>query len=429
MVTATEKIAVDERATTTQPRDLGPILVATDGTASADAALRATAMLARHSEAGVVVLSVLQPLPIVAADYGMMIPPADSEDARRRHLNARVKEQIAGIGTARRDWTIELRDGDPPHVIANVARDVNARMIVLGLGHHDLLDRLFGSETALHALRLARVPVLAVPPNFTHLPRRAIVATDFSVASVRAARLALELVDTPRMVYLLHVAPRMELQPDAFAAWMALYGEGVGPAFDRITAELGLPEHVVVETVTRQGKPSREVLEFARSTQADLIVTGSRGAGLVDRLLVGSTATGLVRGAHCAVLAVPTGTMEDRAQAWPPDARRTIPKEKWAEELNAFTKRNVGRRASLEVDDPELGAQAQERDYPFLGAAYDHHDQRVEIMLGDFTAGHRHLTRNISNVTAIDVLRDEQERDWVLRVAHGNGQTILGLLR
>jgi nucleotide-binding universal stress UspA family protein len=78
MVTATEKIAVDERATTTQPRDLGPILVATDGTASADAALRATAMLARHSEAGVVVLSVLQPLPIVAADYGMMIPPADS---------------------------------------------------------------------------------------------------------------------------------------------------------------------------------------------------------------------------------------------------------------------------------------------------------------------------------------------------------------
>jgi nucleotide-binding universal stress UspA family protein len=359
----------------------------------------------------------------------MMIPPADSEDARRRHLNAKVREQVAGISPASRDWTIELRDGDPPNVIAAVARDVNARMIVLGLGHHDLLDRLFGSETALHALRLSRVPVLAVPPNFTHLPRRAIVATDFSVASVRAARLALELVDTPRMVYLLHVAPRMELQPDAFAAWMALYGEGVGPAFDRITAELGLPEHVGVETVTRQGKPSREVLEFARSTQADLIITGSRGAGLVDRLIVGSTATGLVRGANCAVLAVPTGTTEDRAQAWPPDARRTIPKEKWAEELNAFTKRNVGRRASLEVDDPELGAQAQERDYPFLGAAYDHHDQRVEIMLGDFTAGRRHLTRNISNVTAIDMLRDEKERDWVLRVAHGNGQTILALLR
>ena len=429
MLTATEKVAVDERATTTQPRDLGPILVATDGSESADAAIRATAMLARRAEAGVVVLSVLQPLPIVAADYGMAIPPADSEDARRRHLLTKVKEQVAGVGPATQAWAIELRDGDPAGVIAAVGREMNARLIVMGLGHHDLLDRLFGSETALHVLRVSRVPVLAVPPTFTHLPRRAVVATDFSFASVRAAKRALELVDTARMVYLLHVAPRMELQPDAFAAWMALYGEGVGPAFERVRAELGLPEPVVIETVTRQGKPSRETLEFARSTQADLIITGSRGAGLVDRLLVGSTATGLIRGAQCAVLAVPGSGVEERADAWPPQARMPIPQERWAEELNAFTRRNLGRRASLEVDDPELGAQAQERDYPFLGAAYDHHDERVEIMLGDFTAGQRHLTRNIANVKSIDVLRDEEERDWILRVAHGNGQTIMALSR
>jgi nucleotide-binding universal stress UspA family protein len=429
MLTATEKAAVDERATTTVSRDLGPILVATDGTASADAALRAAAMLARHAEAGVVVLGVLQPLPMVAADYGMMIPPVDSDDVRRKNLLTRVKEQVATVGPATQGWAIELRDGDPPAVIAAVARDVNARMIVVGLGHHDLLDRLFGSETALHVLRSARVPVLAVPPGFAQLPRRAVVATDFTFASVRAARVALELVDTARMVYLLHVAPRMELQPDAFAAWMALYGEGVGPAFERIKAELGLPEHVAIETVTRQGKPSRETLEFARSTQADLIITGSRGAGLVDRLLVGSTATGIIRGANCAVLAVPTGGVEERVDVWPPQSRTSIPLDNWATELDAFSRRNVGRRASLEVDDPELGAQAQERDYPFLGATYDHHDQRVEIMLGDLAAGKRHLTRNIGAVKAIDIMRDEQDRDWILRVAHGNGQTILALSR
>ena len=98
-------------------------------------------------------------------------------------------------------------------------------------------------------------------------------------------------------------------------------------------------------------------------------------------------------------------------------------------ELEAFTRRNIGRLASLEVDDPELGAQAQEHGYPFLGVAWDHHDERVEIMLGDFEGVGRHLTRGIGGVTAIDVLRDNHGRDWILRLAHGTGQTILSFTR
>ncbi|HEX9564588.1 MAG TPA: universal stress protein [Gemmatimonadaceae bacterium] len=429
MTTATVKPALDHDDALEGYQALGPILVATDGTPSAEAALRAAAQLSRHAQSNVVVLTVMEPLPLVAADYGMMIPPVDSDQTRRGALFSRVKEQVSAMGPAAHGWTIEIRDGDPSTVISRAARELKSRLIVVGLGHHELLDRLFGGETALHTLRLARVPVLAVPPDFTHLPRRIIVATDFSFASVRTARVALALIDTATMVYLVHVAPRMELQPEAFAAWMSLYGEGVGPAFERIRSELALPERVAVETVSRQGKPSRELLEFARSTQADMIVTGSRGAGLVDRLLVGSTATGLIRGAHCAVLAVPTGSSAERADAWPSQDRVTVAEEHWASELAAFTKRNIGRRTALEVDDPEMGAQAQEHDYPFLGAAYDHHDQRVEIMLGDFKGVGRHLTRGIANVTAIDLLQDEHGRDWILRVVHGNGQTILTLAR
>jgi nucleotide-binding universal stress UspA family protein len=429
MTTATEKSAVGLEDALEGYQALGPVLVATDGTPSAEAALRAAAQLARHAEAHVIALTVMEPLPLVAADYGMMIPPIDSDQARKSALLKRVEEQVSALGHAANDWSVELREGDPSAVIARTAREMKARVIVVGLGHHELLDRLFGGETALHTLRLARVPVLAVPPDFKQLPKRVLVATDFSFASVRAAKTALRLVDTASIVYLVHVAPRMELQPEAFAAWMSLYGEGVGPAFERVKAELALPPSVIVETVSKQGKPSREVLEFARATQADLIVTGSRGAGLVDRLLVGSTATGLIRGAHCAVLAVPTGGSAERIDAWPTEGKVTVEEDRWAAELDAFTKRNIGRRAALEVDDPELGAQAQEHDYPFLGATYDHHDRRVEIMLGDLTGVGRHLTRGIASVTAIDLLRDDKGRDWILRVVHGSGQTILTLLR
>jgi nucleotide-binding universal stress UspA family protein len=426
MAIATERSfqpAVDESTT------LGPIVVATDGTDSAASALNAAVVLARHSGAEVVVLSVLEGLPLIAADYGMIIPPIDAGDARRAALLHRVRAQVAQLGHEAREWTIELREGEPAAVIARTARELKARLIVVGLGHHELLDRLFGGEIALHALRQARTPVLAVPPTFRDLPRRIIVATDFSATSIKAARKALQVIDTARVVYLVHVAPTLELQPEAFAAWMKMFGEGIGPAFERVKAELGLSESVTVETVALNGKASREVLDFAKSIHADLIVTGSRGAGLVERILVGSTATGILRGAQCAVLAVPGGTGE-RQQAWPPAGDRVeVAPAEWATELEAFTRRNVGRRASLEVDDPELGAQAQEHDYPFLGAAWDHHDERVEIMLGEFQGTGRHLTRGIGGVTAIDVLRDERGRDWILRVAHGTGQTILSFGR
>ena len=429
MITTTERPQANLQQADGESTALGPILVATDGDASSEAALRAAALLARHTDAGVVVVSALQMLPLIAGDFGVSMPPIEVDDARRNALLERVRTQVNQLGAATSEWQIEVRDGDPATVIARAAREMKARVIVCGIGHHELLDRLFGGETVIHTLRQARTPVLAVPPGFSQLPRRVLVATDFSPTSVAAARKALALIDTETIVYLIHVAPKIELQPEAFAAWMAVFGEGIEPAFHRVKAELGLPASVTVETVVRDGKPSREILEFARSTQADLIITGSRGAGLVDRILVGSTATGLLRGAHCAVLAVPSDVI-DRQRNWPASAKRiSIPREEWAAELDAFTKRTVGRLASLEVDDPELGAQAQEHDYPFLGATWDHNDQRVQVMLGDFDGDGRHLTRGIGGVTGIDLLRDESGRDWVLRIAHGDGQTILTLQR
>ena len=93
--------------------------------------------------------------------------------------------------------------------------------------------------------------------------------------------------------------------------------------------------------------------------------------------------------------------------------------------LDDFSRRNFGRRGTLEVDDPEIGAQAQEFDYPFLGVTYDPHDGQVEVMVGELGNVGRHLTRGIGNVSTIDVLRNDRGRDVALRIAHGAGQTLL----
>ena len=113
-----------------------------------------------------------------------------------------------------------------------------------------------------------------------------------------------------------------------------------------------------------------------------------------------------------------------RTTAEPPVALG-IPRAQWGTQLDEFSRRNVGRRGVLEVDDPEIGAQAQENDYPLLGATFDPHDQRVELMFGQLGDVNRRLSRGIGGVNSIDVLRDDRGRDIALRIAHGVGQTLL----
>ncbi len=422
---ATTSLPVPESAREGLPATAGPVVVATDGTTSADAAVRAAAQFVARTQAPVVVLSVLPPAPIVAADYGILLPPMETEQARRDALEGRVRAQLREIVGPATNWTVDLRSGDPSTRIAAAAREYKAQMVFLGLGHHDLLDRLFGGETALHVLRVASVPVLAVPQNFQHMPARLAIATDFSPASLDAARAALTILRPwLNVVYIAHVAPRLELQPEAYASWMTQYGAGVEPAFTRFTAELELPAHVTVETITLTGKPSRALLDFVKAAHLDAVITGSRGAGFIDRLLVGSTATALIRGAHCSVFAVPHRIAPDGSNG----GGASVPEEEWASQLSQFTRRNAGRSARLEVDDPEYGAQSQHQGYPFQGAAWDHHDRRVEIMMGEPDST-QHFTRGVSDVKSVDILKDASGRDTVLRIAHGSGQTILTLVR
>lgn len=403
---------------------LGPVVCATDGTTSADSALQVASQLAARDKAQMVVVAVLEPVPLMAAEYGMLLPPLETDTERREALLGRVKLQMREIGgDAAASWTLDVRSGDPAVTIVRAAAEHGARMIVMGQGHHDFVDRMLGSETAIHVIRRGRTPVLTVPVGYTQLPSRVAIATDFSTASVYAARAAINLLPGIELAYLAHVAPSRDVPPNIYSAWLSAHTEGADHAYKRIIADLPVPDGVVLETMTLTGNPAKALVEFAKAASLQLIVTGSRGAGFVDRLLVGSTATGLVRRAECCVLAVPTPT----TSAAPVSLTVQLARSEWAKGLKEFTERNASRLASVEVDDMLFGAQAQLVDYPFLGAAYDHNDDRVELMFGDQESTDRHLTRGISKPLSVDILRDARGRDVALHIAYDSGQTIVSI--
>ena len=401
---------------------LAPLLVATDATTGSDAALRAARAIARRTDQPVRLLAVFAPAPIVGAEVQIAIS-SKSESDQRNALSLGLREQLDRVGVG--DWPIDIVMGDPAATIAQTAKTLGAEMVIMGLGGHELVDRIFGDEMVLKVLRLGTTPVLAVAPTFHALPCHALAAVDFSASCGRALELGGKLVASPGRISLVHVA-QPDRDPASWNARDAAYVGTVGRALDRLIAETEVAPGVRFERKVLSGDPALQLLGYTTTYSPDLIIAGSHGHNFLTRLMIGSVSTRLLRESRRSVLIVPPiegpGFLEEM-----PEERGRFSFYEWAERLEEFSRRNAGRSAILEVIDPDIGAQIEEKGVPFMGASFDPRDGRVHIMCGGNGGGH--LTRSISGVTGIQLLKDANGQDAFLRVAHGRGQTLLALER
>jgi len=371
------------------------------------------------------VMSVLRTLPTVTPELPITLNE-EMEAARRREQKQLVRQQAARV-LGDDNIEVELDEGDPATLIAQYARRTNATMIVAGLGRHRVIDRVFGDETALRLIRVAGTPVYAVANGPAQAAARIVVAADFSETSLRAARLALEVAAPHATIYLAHVAPR-DATLHEWSEFGRSYKEDAGDALHKMREQLRVPPAITVQRILLQGDPATELLAFAASVSADLIATGSHGHGFVTRMLVGSVTTRILRVATCSVLCVPHAAAMTSARVTSERSTTTaLARTGWAHALEQFSNHNVGRRSTLEVDDPDLGAQAHESHYPLISAAYDDDSGRVNLVFGEGGSIGRQLTRTMADVDAIEVLRNESGHEIALRISHGAGQTLLTL--
>jgi hypothetical protein len=178
------------------------------------------------------------------------------------------------------------------------------------------------------------------------------------------------------------------------------------------------------------GDPVEQLIGFARTHGADLIAAGRQGHGLLELLLAGRVTTALVHGADRAVLVTPVPTLAERdvLQRRLSGTSESRAHGEWSELLDAFTRRNAGRRTRLEIDDPVFGAQTYEVGWTLRGVTYDRHDHRTTLMFGTTSDGPTHATHAIVGVTSVAVHADPQGEDVALRLTHGTGQTLLTFL-
>jgi nucleotide-binding universal stress UspA family protein len=279
------------------------ILIATDGLPRSDVAVTLARDLARRDRAEVDIAIVYESIALHSAAFISAVSLEQIEHRVMSELREFVHNQRMRTDTLRDSWIVRVESGYVPETIEQLASEGDHELVVIGLGKHGAAERYIGPETALQLMRRMREPVLAVASGHGALPRRVLLAVDFSESSVCAGRNAVRLLGTNGgTLVLAHVTPRVPVPHGGLQSSEEFFAAELSRQFDELERALGVPDEMIVTRVTLHGDPAAELLRFARENEIELIATGSHGRSAVGRMILGSVSTRLVRGSSCSVL-------------------------------------------------------------------------------------------------------------------------------
>jgi nucleotide-binding universal stress UspA family protein len=295
---------------TSTPPGFTALLVATDFSETAEAALDWAIEIARPQNASIRLvhgLTVPAPLP----DY---LPTThDFGEDLRRAAEARLDEAAERVAEAGVSAEVDLRLGLPSQAILEVATEFDPDLIVVGTRGLTGLAHLLLGSTAERVVQRATAPVLTVHPDDAgrHRPIATIVVpTDFSRDAEQALAVARRFLGRPGgarlvLVHAFHL-------PVEYTAYGPIptsvnYLKDVAADAEERLGELAArfrAEGVEVSTVCREGYPPDVIVDVAAAEKADLVAMGTHGRSGLAHLFLGSTAERVVQRSPCPVMTV-----------------------------------------------------------------------------------------------------------------------------
>jgi nucleotide-binding universal stress UspA family protein len=294
------------------------ILIAYDGSVSADAAIEdlRRAGLPRQAEALVISVADGESPPGVAMEH---VEPGSSWRSRLSGSQALAAKASERIRSCFPQWALssDALWGAPAKIILDTSEWWHADLIVAGTHGLSRVARLFLGSVSLELIHKARCTVRIARPRLSPEPGpiRIIIGTDGSrqaeavVRSV-AARCWPEKTEARVIAAVQTIVPvTMPLEASTYAQEPAYTvireaDERMRFRMRNIAAECvnALSRAGLVATATVvDGDPREIILAEAERCNADSIFVGARGLGRMDRLLLGSVSGHVVTHAHCSV--------------------------------------------------------------------------------------------------------------------------------
>ncbi len=266
------------------------ILVAYDGSADAELALRWAAEEARTTGRG---------LHVVTVDDAITSPWGATAGRRGEEVLAGVEERLADL-----DVEVESRVG---LVTGELLRaSVSDDLVVVGSRGHGRAEDLLIGSVSQHLARHAPCPVVVVRPTHDADARRIVVGVDGSATSTSALEQACRRAErTGETVVALHAwrthAPSTDVWNSEPRALEGLEHRQVLLAESVAGMRIDHPD-VVIEQEAVPVAPVRCLVDASRG--ASLLVVGSHGLGFFGGLLLGSVSQAVLQRAECPVAVV-----------------------------------------------------------------------------------------------------------------------------
>jgi nucleotide-binding universal stress UspA family protein len=286
------------------------IIIATDGTTQSDGAVRVGRALAQRDGFSADLLSVVEPMPVFPTEAGIMPDVTHLNDLAREGRAEALLRQRDRTHPGIRDWPFDMETGPRVEMIVARAERADAALILLGIGEHGVGARLMQRETAVRVMRAARCPVLALPSDAWGVPHSVVVAVDFTESSDHAALTAMSLLGHRGTLYLAHVLPRVVIPQGDPRPFDEVTGtDGTIARLQALERRLAPPPGIRIEHVILHGEAAHEIVAFAAGRKVDMIAVGAHGKSALERLVLGSVSTSLIRTAPCWVLVAPPSTL------------------------------------------------------------------------------------------------------------------------
>jgi nucleotide-binding universal stress UspA family protein len=244
------------------------------------------------------------------------MPDRTPEFTRALYQQARadLQRQLESRLPASELQDLIVQAGRPDEVLAGIAKETHAELIVLGGKHHSALGRWFGGSTSLNVARTTTVPVLVTTGALSTM-RKVLVALDSSGAARPTLDAALHLAKVfgaeLRAVSVIEPLPVM---PESAPA------VDPTPYYDlcrgTIEAELRpLVEPSGAELIVRLGPTVATIEDEALAWHADVVVVGSHGKSWAQRMMLGSVTERLLNHLPTSLVVVPVAVVREPAAA------------------------------------------------------------------------------------------------------------------
>jgi nucleotide-binding universal stress UspA family protein len=277
------------------------ILVPTDGSKCAQAAVRYADDLATRYEARVHALCVADSRTLENA------PRADQTKQERAELAERTCNELSASGV---EVEQAVRTDIPHKAILSYAAEQDIDLVVMGTHGRTGVERyLLGSVTE-KIVRLSDVPVLTVQAedesDVTYPYTDILVPTDGSEGAEAAIGPAVDVASTyDARVHALSVIDTMAMGVDVRSgAILDTLEESARSAVEAVEEQAARASVSAVETAIQHGYPYRSIRSYVEENDIDLVVMGTHGRSGIERYLLGSVAEKTVRTSPVPVMTV-----------------------------------------------------------------------------------------------------------------------------